>query len=445
MKKVKPWLFSVAVALLGLVFFSVFAEPASAHLEDLPRQGTLYNVGDDAEDFHLYVPSKKDTNYNSSQSGECTIIKATGYKHLSDSGNHDENKKDVKDLEDPGCFENFDCYNFSIAFSVSRDQGGQHSRHGRMIISYKKTPKTPLSDDCRKVVPDGVCRAVETKSFLGIPAWNRGLPDQEDADCVDILQPPNPDGSPRGPDALVNKNHIEILIVNATNIAISLSGFIAVAMIIYGGFRFVLSQGSSDQTGAAMKIVTNAVVGLVIVILGKTVIEIIHNRLDVGLRTVDDLQSISPAATLTNIIGLVFLALGACCVVICALQGLKYAASGGNSKKTGEALNGLIYAAVGMIVAVGSWAIVNFVIDRMVFGDETPNVDQLTSRVLGVIIFIVAAVAVFSMIIGAFNFVYSGGDSKRATEARNKLVYGLIGLLVAIAAAPLTMWVLSQL
>ena len=47
-------------------------------------------------------------------------------------------------------------------------------------------------------------------------------------------------------------------------------------------------------------------------------------------------------------------------------SGIRYVTSAGDAAKTKAAQNSLIYAVVGLIVAIFAWAIVNMVIDKFV-------------------------------------------------------------------------------
>lgn len=55
-------------------------------------------------------------------------------------------------------------------------------------------------------------------------------------------------------------------------IMLFIAGLVAVAFIIYGGFRYVLSQGSPDNTKVAKDSILNALIGLVIAIVATTVV-----------------------------------------------------------------------------------------------------------------------------------------------------------------------------
>jgi hypothetical protein len=56
------------------------------------------------------------------------------------------------------------------------------------------------------------------------------------------------------------------------------AGLAAVAFVIYGGFRYTTSQGSPEQTGAALATIIHALVGLAIAVIAATSIAFIASQ-----------------------------------------------------------------------------------------------------------------------------------------------------------------------
>ena len=67
----------------------------------------------------------------------------------------------------------------------------------------------------------------------------------------------------------------------------------------------------------------------------------------------------------TRITNTVLYAVGIISVIMLIYGGLRYVVSGGDSKKVIDAKNTIIYAIIGLIVAILSYAIVNFVINAI--------------------------------------------------------------------------------
>lgn len=66
-----------------------------------------------------------------------------------------------------------------------------------------------------------------------------------------------------------------------------------------------------------------------------------------------------------NIINLLIYAVGIISVIMIVIGGLRYTLSGGDSSGLNSAKNTIMYAVVGLVVAVMAYAIVNFVIARL--------------------------------------------------------------------------------
>lgn len=68
--------------------------------------------------------------------------------------------------------------------------------------------------------------------------------------------------------------------------------------------------------------------------------------------------------TFSSIMSVVFGILGVICVLVIALAGLQYVLSGGDPQKTAKAKNTILYAVIGLAVAIVAGSIVNFVFNN---------------------------------------------------------------------------------
>lgn len=74
------------------------------------------------------------------------------------------------------------------------------------------------------------------------------------------------------------------------------------------------------------------------------------------------------------------------------------------------------------------------------FGD-TGVFKQITNTIL----YIVGIIAVIMLIIGGIRYVISGGDSKKVTDAKNTILYAIIGLIISFLAFAIVNFVISAL
>lgn len=70
-----------------------------------------------------------------------------------------------------------------------------------------------------------------------------------------------------------------------TNMALGFAGVIAVVFIIVGGYMYLTSAGNDEAAEKGRKVLTNAIIGLIIIILSATIIRIVVNTLDSGPAT----------------------------------------------------------------------------------------------------------------------------------------------------------------
>ena len=72
------------------------------------------------------------------------------------------------------------------------------------------------------------------------------------------------------------------------------------------------------------------------------------------------------------------------------------------------------------------------------------NLMQTVKTIINVIIGIVGFIAVVMIILGGISFITSQGDSAKVTKAKNTILYGVVGLIVAILAFAIVNFVLSS-
>lgn len=66
-------------------------------------------------------------------------------------------------------------------------------------------------------------------------------------------------------------------------------------------------------------------------------------------------------------------------------------------------------------------------------------------QVTNIILYIVGIIAVIMLIIGGIKYVVSGGDSKKVTDAKNTILYAIIGLAVCFFAFAIVNFVINSL
>lgn len=72
---------------------------------------------------------------------------------------------------------------------------------------------------------------------------------------------------------------IKIIIANIIRIFLGLLGVIAVSLIVYGGFLWMTSAGNEERTHKARMVITNAIIGLVIIMMSFIIVSFVLNKL----------------------------------------------------------------------------------------------------------------------------------------------------------------------
>lgn len=78
-----------------------------------------------------------------------------------------------------------------------------------------------------------------------------------------------------------------------------------------------------------------------------------------------DAKLFGPNSVWTRIVNTIIFLVGSVAVIMIVVGGLRYVLSGGDSSAVNGAKNTLLYAVVGLVVTVMSYAIVNFVLSRI--------------------------------------------------------------------------------
>jgi hypothetical protein len=82
-----------------------------------------------------------------------------------------------------------------------------------------------------------------------------------------------------GGTGLPNETSFTEFMLRIINIALAVAGLIAVLFLIIGGFRYITSAGNEETAENAKKIIINAIIGVVVIILSFVIVRVISNAL----------------------------------------------------------------------------------------------------------------------------------------------------------------------
>lgn len=126
-----------------------------------------------------------------------------------------------------------------------------------LAVASPATYAAPKAPDCSG-----------NNAFLTLPGWYRGLATLNAAkDGCDIAKP--------GDGTTGLATFIWTIVLNIIDILLQVVAYLSVFFIIYGGFQYITSAGSSEGLVNGRKTITNALIGLVISILSVAIVNIV--------------------------------------------------------------------------------------------------------------------------------------------------------------------------
>ena len=110
------------------------------------------------------------------------------------------------------------------------------------------------------IIPSKAYAADCNTTFFGMPAWYRGL---TKSDCS-IKNISNKD---TGTDYVTLQSFIWTIVLNVADGLFRIAGIISTGFIVWAGFQYMISQGNSAKVAAAKNTLTNAIIGLIVILL----------------------------------------------------------------------------------------------------------------------------------------------------------------------------------
>lgn len=73
------------------------------------------------------------------------------------------------------------------------------------------------------------------------------------------------------------------------------------------------------------------------------------------------------------------------------------------------------------------------------------KVVETIKNIINILLFLIGLFAVVMIVIAGFRFVTSNGDSNTVSQAKNTIIYAVIGIVVAVMAYAIVNFVLNQI
>lgn len=118
-----------------------------------------------------------------------------------------------------------------------------------------------------------------------------------------------------------------------------------------------------------------------------------------------------------------------------------------NMKNIRSGLLGLVLVGALLVVAAEPVAAIDVVNDscssvsNSVCDAQGDDIYDLVGNIISILLYAIGVVAVIMIVIGGISYVTSNGDSNKISQAKNTILYSVIGLVVAILGQAIVLFV----
>ena len=195
---------------------------------------------------------------------------------------------------------------------------------------------------------DNVCE--HSGSPFGITRW-----------CEDL---------PADPDFTTGREEISkyiiIIVANFYGMITDIAGYLAVIIVMYGGFLYVTSSGDPGKAMKGQKTIINSVIGLVIIKGADIIFRLVKTLATQAEATSGAGTSYAGVAAIASYVGGKAVFWGGIVAVIMIIWGaLQYSASAGDPGKAAKAKKTIINASIGLALMIFAAIIVMVVINTL--------------------------------------------------------------------------------
>lgn len=139
-------------------------------------------------------------------------------------------------------------------------------------------------------------------------------------------------------------------------------GYIALVMVIYGGYMIIMSQGDPSKMAKGKKTLMAAVIGTVIAVGASVIVNTIIEVLGINKAGGWQQNSVTVGTRINNALGWAYSMAGLVAVIFIIKGGVEFMLSTGDMAKVMRAKHSIIFAAVGLAIVILAAVITNLII-----------------------------------------------------------------------------------
>ncbi len=196
-------------------------------------------------------------------------------------------------------------------------------------------------------------------SFLGLTSWDCGL---QNIDSEEAL-----------------KSNIWVIAANvATDITI-IAAYLVIGYVIYGGYLYIFSSGDPGKVASGKKTLTQAFIGLAIVMSANIIMSTIRFALlgaNGKLSNCTETECIDAGTLVTQTINWFIAVAGVISAIFLVYGGISYITSSGDPNKTQKAKNTILYSLIGLAIVALATAMTAFVSNMIRQSNKTSLINN---------------------------------------------------------------------
>lgn len=186
-----------------------------------------------------------------------------------------------------------------------------------------------------------------TSHFMGLRAWYDGYVKYNSKENKCEITGPTAQS-----EAGV-RQWIWTIVMNVVSMVLGIIGYVAIGIVIYGGFQYMLSQGDPGRAARGRKTVVNAAIGIAVVMTASIISGAVSDIIS---------GAVNKENFFLDLFNTAFLWAGIIASIMIVWGGIQYIMSTGDPNKTSRAKNTILYSAIGLLLVILAATIINTVV-----------------------------------------------------------------------------------
>lgn len=160
-----------------------------------------------------------------------------------------------------------------------------------------------------------------------------------------------------------NPADVSLLTSTVLPLIFGILGALSLMYVVIGGFRYTISAGDPNNVQRARETIIYALIGLVVSVSAFTIINFVLENFQPSETGTGGL--VGPNGILTNLTQVIARLTGAISVVMVLYGAFRFITSGGDSNAVKAGRETIIYALVGLVIAISAQGIVTFILEQL--------------------------------------------------------------------------------